>query len=252
MGQILMYLSLALVLLWTARLARSKGYNIWLWAGASLALMSLALVGLPNAQLLGMVPLGVLLFLKNRRLRPEAAEQEYIECPRCHVRHSVGHNFCVECGWKLDTMEGRPSEDAAPIEPQPTATDMTQQPQVTPTAAEPVPEVTEPAAPNTGSQAEPEEEKVAVVASVDNSEMVEPDPAPPQPAVMRPLTAESFTERGVSLLDQGRIQEAIDQFTKAIALNARYRPAWSRRAEAYDKLGRNREAAEDLRRLEAI
>jgi Tfp pilus assembly protein PilF len=69
---------------------------------------------------------------------------------------------------------------------------------------------------------------------------------------MRPLTAETLTERGVSLLDEGRVQEAIDQFTKAIALNARYRRAWSLRAEAYDKLGRNREAAEDLRRLEAI
>ena len=61
-----------------------------------------------------------------------------------------------------------------------------------------------------------------------------------------------MTERGASLAQQGRVQEAIDQFTKAIALDPDYKPALSNRAEAYEKSGRKAEAAEDLRRLEAI
>jgi Tfp pilus assembly protein PilF len=97
-----------------------------------------------------------------------------------------------------------------------------------------------------------EEATVTAAASMENEGPPEPEPPPQRPAVFRPLSAESLTERGISLLDQGRIQEAIDQFTKAIALDSGYRPAWSRRAEAYDKIGRNQEAAEDLRRLEAI
>jgi Flp pilus assembly protein TadD len=56
----------------------------------------------------------------------------------------------------------------------------------------------------------------------------------------------------MALFNQGRFQEAIDQFTKAIALDPRYKSAWTHRAEAYTKLGRRKEASEDLRRLEAI
>lgn len=65
-------------------------------------------------------------------------------------------------------------------------------------------------------------------------------------------TAVSLTERGLALYNQGRFQEAIDQFTKAIALDPKYKSAWAHRAEAYAKLGRRKEAAEDMRRLEAI
>jgi Tfp pilus assembly protein PilF len=61
-----------------------------------------------------------------------------------------------------------------------------------------------------------------------------------------------MTERGVRLFNQGRIQESIDQFTKAIALDANYIQAWAKRAEAYAMLGRGDQAAEDRRRLEAL
>jgi Tfp pilus assembly protein PilF len=61
-----------------------------------------------------------------------------------------------------------------------------------------------------------------------------------------------MTERGLALFNQGRFQEAVDQFTKAIALDSQYKAAWAHRAEAYTKLGRGKEAAEDRRRLEAI
>jgi Tfp pilus assembly protein PilF len=61
-----------------------------------------------------------------------------------------------------------------------------------------------------------------------------------------------MTERGLALFGQGKIQEAIDQFTKAIALDPSYLAAWQRRAEAYQRLGRPKEAAEDIRRLQAL
>jgi Tfp pilus assembly protein PilF len=65
-------------------------------------------------------------------------------------------------------------------------------------------------------------------------------------------TAASMTERGVRLFNQGRIQESLDQFTKAIALDPNYVDAWAHRAEAYARLGRGAEAAEDRRRLETL
>ena len=65
-------------------------------------------------------------------------------------------------------------------------------------------------------------------------------------------TAARMTERGLTLLNDDKSQEAIDQFTKALALQADYGPAWGGRAEAYAKLGRNAEAAEDRPRLESI
>jgi tetratricopeptide (TPR) repeat protein len=83
---------------------------------------------------------------------------------------------------------------------------------------------------------------------------VEPVPAAPpaKPAFRFPLTAAGLTERGVSLFTQGRIQEAVDQFTKAIALDPDYRPAWAKRAEAYLRLGLSQKAEEDQRRMEGI
>jgi Tfp pilus assembly protein PilF len=61
-----------------------------------------------------------------------------------------------------------------------------------------------------------------------------------------------MTERGINLFSQGRFQEAVDQFTKAIALDPKYRLAWERRAEAYGRLGRAERAAADKQQLEAI
>ncbi len=65
-------------------------------------------------------------------------------------------------------------------------------------------------------------------------------------------TATAMTERGVRLFNQGRIQESIDQFTKAIALDPNYSQAWAKRAEAYSLLGRGNEAAEDKRKLDSL
>jgi len=65
-------------------------------------------------------------------------------------------------------------------------------------------------------------------------------------------TAAVMTSRGIERFDEGRYQEAIDQFTKAIALDPNYADAWQRRAEAYAQLGRSEQAAEDRRHLQGL
>ena len=86
----------------------------------------------------------------------------------------------------------------------------------------------------------------------------EPAPAPTSPPAgapraPRPIpTPANMTERGIYLFNQGRFQEAIDQFTKAIALDPDYKEALERRAEAYGRLGRPERQKADQRRLEAF
>ena len=70
-----------------------------------------------------------------------------------------------------------------------------------------------------------------------------PGPAP---------TAAGMTARGAALLSEGKLQEAIDQFTKAIALDPRHREAFERRAEAYSRQGRQERADEDYRQVQAL
>ena len=60
-----------------------------------------------------------------------------------------------------------------------------------------------------------------------------------------PPTAATMTARGMRLFNDGRTQEAIDQFTKAIALDPSFPEAWERRAEAYSKQGRGEAADAD-------
>lgn len=67
----------------------------------------------------------------------------------------------------------------------------------------------------------------------------QPSPAP---------TAAVMLERGLARLGEGRPQEAIDQFTKALALDANYRQALEQRAEAYAQMGRHELAAADRQR----
>ncbi len=73
--------------------------------------------------------------------------------------------------------------------------------------------------------------------------MPTPGPAP---------TAEAMTARGAALLSEGRLQEAIDQFTKAIALDPKHREAFERRAEAYTQQGRGERAEEDYRQIQGL
>lgn len=80
----------------------------------------------------------------------------------------------------------------------------------------------------------------------------EPDAEPTRPwGIPQPSpapTAAVMLERGLARLGEGRPQEAIDQFTKALALDANYRQALEQRAEAYAQLGRHELAAADRQR----
>jgi Tfp pilus assembly protein PilF len=53
-------------------------------------------------------------------------------------------------------------------------------------------------------------------------------------------------------MEEGQLQGAIDQFTKAIALDPAFQPAWARRAEAYALMGREGKAREDRLHLEGL
>lgn len=98
-----------------------------------------------------------------------------------------------------------------------------------------------------------EEQTDAEPASEDPSEeMPAPVTAYRIPVPVDVPTAAAMTERGVRLFNQGRTQEAIDQFTKAIALDANFVEAWAKRAEAYALLGRGDQAAEDQSRLDSL
>jgi Tfp pilus assembly protein PilF len=61
-----------------------------------------------------------------------------------------------------------------------------------------------------------------------------------------------MTARGAAFLSEGKLQDAIDQFTKAIALDPSHREALERRAEAYTREGRQERADEDYQKVQAL
>jgi Flp pilus assembly protein TadD len=61
-----------------------------------------------------------------------------------------------------------------------------------------------------------------------------------------------MVSRGIARYEEQKYQEAIDQFTKAIALDSNYAEAWERRAEAYAQLGRSQQAEDDRRHLKGL
>lgn len=255
-----------LIAFWTVRAALARGRSPWLWAGTSLTLgiLSVAYDALTMLNLVSVAPLlYLMLFVQPRARRPVRPQRN--NCPKCAAAHSPQQNFCTKCGWDLSreyapesgdtvlasemrqpstpperdaaaaaaTME-RPAEtpsDAAPPEPASTA-----KPASTPEPAAQRP--TDAAAPPPPPPSAPEPQ---------------PEPRPwgiPQPGPAP--TAEQMTARGATLLSEGRIQEAIDQFTKAIALDPKHREAFEGRAEAYTQQGRGERAAEDYRRIQAL
>ncbi len=72
------------------------------------------------------------------------------------------------------------------------------------------------------------------------------------PTFRQALTPALFTGRGAEYSGEGRFQEAVDQFTKAIALDGRYRAALEGRREAYLQLGLEAKAAEDQELLNSL
>ena len=284
--QPLLMVGLALLLgLWTSGLARSKGRNgYWLWGAAALVLTLLPLL-LPiqeSWRLLGMGPLLVLLFMRRPRTRAEAPPKG-LSCPRCNAAQLPSQRYCVDCGWELgraypETLTAERANEAARASAEEPGEEPAAPADSAGAAAEAPPAVTVPethfvpegnAIPEAGpepdvataSDLRTEPDMAVPVAA---SQEVQPSNLPgeanelevetePEPPVFRGLpTPANMTERGIRLFNQGRIQESIDQYTKAIALDPNYKEAWEYRAEAYARLGRGEQAEEDRRRLQAL
>jgi len=251
-------LSLGLVFMWTMRLAKAKGRNPWVWCGAAIAPLLIAkLTGDFPWQLISMVPMVALLFMKSPRTQMGPGPSGII-CPRCQADHPHGRYYCTSCGWEL--TKAYPADGAIVEEAPRVATTLTESLE---TAGAAAPPTETPAAP-TPVETSQVDEPVAVESVIEEAQAppkVQPEELPvegPAPAPSRPLlpqaipTAVALTNRGIERLNEGKVQESIDQFTKALAMDPNYAEAWERRSEAYSQLGRNDEAEEDRRRLAAI
>ena len=255
MSIILQILSLLFVVLWTARLARNKGRNALVWGGVA----AIPAVGLLDIfpewiTVLCMLPMLALVFMPARRsVATDGGQEGMTLCPRCQHSHEAGPTFCTNCGWELTrpyattdaTATVPDSAEAANGQSAGAADDVEQRGPATNANATPAPE------PVMASQQVDEAEPSPAQAT-----SPEPEPAPAFSmaplSITRPLTAAGMTELGLSLFNQGRVREAVDQFTKAIALDPRYREAWANRARAYTELGLSDKAAADRQQLEAI
>ena len=251
--------ALALVSIWTARSARAKGRNPWLWGGAAFVL------GIPTVHLFVVVPLIILMFLKSPQ-QESGTVVETTTCPKCQSASVRNSRFCTSCGWELSRVNtlDTPQELAEPTSVPSTQTqeppEVIQAPgqgngvqsaeAATDSSAESVAE-----APLQPETAQPETPQPATAETAGDPAPEDTPTAAPTYRKVVPVdapTASAMTERGVRLFNQERIQEAIDQFTKAIALDANYIEAWAKRAEAYALLGRGDQAAEDRRRLDSL
>ena len=261
MNEILQILSLLFVVAWTARLARNKGRNPLLWAGAA----AIPAVGLIPGfyewlTVFCMLPMLSLVFMRARQpLVTDGEQDNTVSCPRCQHNHESGPSFCTNCGWELTRPYATADAGGEQVDtPEPTQASSAE---ATADASATLPSQT--ASPGeAASKPEPE----PALASQQTPETNPASPAQPsepngEPApafavaplkITRPLTAAGMTELGLSLFNQGRVREAVDQFTKAIALDPRYRDAWANRAKAYSELGLKEKAAADRQQLEAI
>ena len=272
LADILLPLSLGIIVLWTIRLARAKGLNPLAWGIGSALLITVAWQFLNNfVSLVAMVPLVFLLLFRSPLFRrrsdsastaPVTATHSAHACPRCAASDAGGQNYCVHCGWDLSQTYAPAAETdeitAAPpgIVPAPEPAAAVLETALEDVKAAPAAE----AAPELSEVAEPAIPAVTPEPAPVLAQDTEPaQPAPTETATAAPIapprripTAANLTEHGIALFRQGRFQEAVDQFTKAIALDPKYKQAWEQRAEAYGRLGRAERQAADRRQLETI
>ncbi len=226
----------------------------------------------------------VLLFIKSPSTSPTAMEDRR-SCPRCAKTHSDGQHYCTGCGWDLGEAYSPEEQEgvqptSAQSQPQTTmpSTTVAEPPEAAENTAQAPPEA-QPSASEPQVSEAPDPEPVAAPAaerapvpegaqdSVDKSEDEIGEPAEAAAAAEEPEpehvpwgtyqpgiapTAAVMTARGVERFDEGKYQEAIDQFTKAIALDPNYAEAWQRRAEAYSQLGRSEQAEMDRRHHQGL
>ena len=254
MNEYVLILLVIFVALWTAYTARKKGRNALRWGGVALIpVVDPALALLTGndpswVAAMSMLPMLGLVFIASRRTAADGEQQSNaVNCPRCQHAHEPGPSFCTNCGWELskpyasaDTPAAAPLASTAE-----TARDDAAAPASASSTSAAIPEPTLAA---TATESPP-----AVAAVADPAPATVPAGFSAEPlTITQPLTAAAMTERGLTLFNQGRVREAVDQFTKAIALDPRYREAWSSRAKAYTDLGLSDKAAADRRQLEAI
>ena len=271
LAEIFQYLVVFLLAIWTARLAIAKGRNAWGWGGAALVL------GLLPWHLFGVLPVLILLFIKLPKEAP-AEQVDRLACNRCAKSYSNGQHFCTGCGWDLDEAyapeesdEGQPfpagPQVQTTVQPtgiaQPIETAEASAAELTPTEPSkmeaPLSETVAPSeatAPDVGA---PQEESADSAGDAGETEAntAEEDPAKAYVPwgtydVGVAPTAVLMTSRGMERFEEGKFQEAIDQFTKAIALDPNHAEAWQRRAEAYAQLGRPKQAEDDRRHLQGL
>lgn len=270
MADWLIYIFILFMAVGTSRMALSKGRNPWIWGGGALIL------GLPGGavSLLSVVPLIVLMFL-SASATEAPTKPERLACPKCTQTRRPTQHFCTNCGWELSQPYTPDGSETVTEVAQEAAAHQAEAPEKSPvepviaqTAEEPAVETQAPAsaAPPVESESPPEvgsaepEPAQAQAANTDESVASEEQEAAPEepskpwgmPEPVVAPTAAMMTARGIGRLNDGRIQEAIDQFTKAIALDPNYLEAWELRAEAYAKQGRGEEAAEDRRRIQGL
>ncbi len=263
MGEFLLYPIIFAAVSWTARLAKTKGRNPWIWGGAAVLL---SLLHVPQTALLSVVPVLVLLFIKLPSTSP-AEQVDRLTCARCAKTHSDGQHFCTGCGWDLseayspeDSDEGQPFPAPSPVQTTMPSTAVAQPPEVSetpptePQTIEPQPVADAPVA-EVAAEATTETDQSPDAEPV--SEDPEAEPATPyipwgtyDPGVAP--TAAVMVSRGIERYEEQKYQEAIDQFTKAIALDPNYAKAWERRSEAYAQLGRSQQAENDRRHLKGL
>ena len=259
MNEYVLILLVIFVALWTAYTARKKGRNALRWGGVALIpVVDPALALLTGndpswVAAMSMLPMLGLVFITSRRAAADGEQQSNtVNCPRCQHAHEPGPSFCTNCGWELSKPYASADTPAAAAPLASTTAETARDDAAAPASASASASaaIPEPTLAATATESPPAGAATAVA-----------DPAPAAvPAgfsaepltITQTLTAAAMTERGLTLFNQGRVREAVDQFTKAIALDPRYREAWSSRAKAYTDLGLSDKAAADRRQLEAI